>query len=165
MPFTYVFYFWVTSDAAGTGVMDEGRRGCPLRRGRKTGTGRGLLALRRDPVSFSGKETGKRNRQREPIPKAVPFGILPHRPGGCGPLEIPWGLRRTKDGGRKTEDGSLDAERIATANARIGFAMTKDVGREMRKKTAPPLCFASPVHPPFSLDNPAPLCYHLLSSI
>ncbi len=60
-------------------------------------TRRGLFALRRDPVSFSGKETGKRNRQREPIPKAVPFGILPHRPGGCGPLEIPRGLRGTMD--------------------------------------------------------------------
>ena len=38
-------------------------------------------------------------------------------------------------------------------------------GRWTGKKTAPPVCFASPVHPPFSLDNPAPLCYHLLSSI
>ncbi len=49
------------------------------------------------PLSLYGKERGERNRQREPTPKAVPFGILPHRPGGCGPLEIPRGLRRTRD--------------------------------------------------------------------
>ena len=52
------------------------------------------------PISLSGKEIGERNRQREPIPKAVPFGILPHRPGGCGPLEIPRSLRGTGDEGR-----------------------------------------------------------------
>ena len=52
------------------------------------------------PLSlFRTKKEAKEMRQREPIPKAVPFGILPHRPGGCGPLEIPGGLRRTGDEG------------------------------------------------------------------
>jgi hypothetical protein len=67
-------------------------------------------------------------RQREPIPKAVPFGILPHRPGGCGPLEIPRGLRGTKDGRRKT--GVWAETRIATASVRTGFAMTGDGKQE-----------------------------------
>ena len=53
---------------------------------------------------FAAKEIGERNRQREPIPKAVPFGILPHRPGGCGPLEIPRDSRETGDGRRETGD-------------------------------------------------------------
>ncbi len=58
--------------------------------------------LRRASFFARPKKEAKEMRQREPIPKAVPFGILPHRPGGCGPLEIPQGFagderRRTGD--------------------------------------------------------------------
>ena len=53
--------------------------------------------LRRASFFERPKKEAKEMRQREPIPKAVPFGILPHRPGGCGPLEIPRGLRGTMD--------------------------------------------------------------------
>ncbi len=81
--------------------MRRGPMDCPLRRGRGQD---GSVSPAGDPISFSGKEMGERNRQREPIPKAVPFGIPPHRPGGCGPLEIPQGF--TGDDGRRT--GGLD---------------------------------------------------------
>ena len=90
-------------------------------RSRRSGLTSSLLRIRRlrllfAPSSrrlrradfFAAKEIGERNRQREPIPKAVPFGILPHRPGGCGPLEIPRGLRGTRDG---SLDGSYGLPR------------------------------------------------------
>ncbi len=77
--------------------MRRGPMDCPLRRGRGQD---GSVSPAGDPISFSGKEMGERNRQREPIPKAVPFGNPPHRPGGCGPLEIP--QRFTGDDGRGT---------------------------------------------------------------
>ena len=69
-----------------------------------TGTGRGLFALRRDPVSFSGKETGERNRQRGPISRRSPLDSLPDDQGGCGPHWIPQGSRWTGDEGRGTGD-------------------------------------------------------------
>ena len=75
---------------------------------------------------FAAKEIGERNRQREPIPKAVPFGILPHRPGGCGPLEIPRGSQGTRDGGRETE-----GERRKTKDER---RWTGDEGRELGRE-------------------------------
>ena len=59
--------------------------------------------LRRASFFARPKKEAKEMRQREPIPKAVPFGILTHRPGGCGPLEIPRGLR-----GRRTRDGDYE---------------------------------------------------------
>ena len=96
-------------------------------RPRHSGQSSGLLRIRRLSLRFVSlsrrlrrasffarpKKEAKEMRQREPIPKAVPFGILPHRPGGCGPLEIPRGF--TKD--ERREFGR--EERIATPAARV----------------------------------------------
>ncbi len=80
------------------------------------------------PLSlFRTKKEAKEMRQREPIPKAVPFGILPHRPGGCGPLEIPRGLRRTRDEECETKDG-----RNGLPHPLCGFTMTGDEGRKTK---------------------------------
>ena len=86
--------------------------------------------LRRASFFARPKKEAKEMRQREPIPKAVPFGILPHRPGGCGPLEIPRGF--TKD--ERREFGR--EERIATPAARVRNDEgrgTGDGGREMKR--------------------------------
>ena len=98
-------------------------------------TRRGLFALRRDPVSFSGKETGKRNRQREPIPKAVPFGILPHRPGGCGPLEIPRGFTKDDGQGTKDEGRSLTFSHCQNEAQRSGFILERTFRRNLQAAT------------------------------
>ena len=99
--------------------MRRGPMDCPLRRGREQD---GSVSPAGDPISFPLKEMGERNRQREPIPKAVPFGNPPHRPGGCGPLEIPRSLRRTGDsrcGGTGVWTGVTDCR-----SPLRGFAMT-----------------------------------------
>ena len=56
---------------------------CPLRRGRRFG--RGLFALRHDPISFSGQEMGKRNR---PGNHSIKVPRDPSsRPRGSAPLD------------------------------------------------------------------------------
>ena len=62
--------------------------------------GRRLFALRRDPISFSGKEMEERNRQREPISRRFPLDFFPDAQGGCGPHWIPQG--DTKDEGKRS---------------------------------------------------------------
>ena len=123
-------------------MADEGN---PRRSGQSSGPLRiRPLSLQFIPMSrrlrradfFAAKEIGKRNRQREPIPKAVPFGILPHRPGGCGPLEIPRGLRGTMD--EKRETGVWTGIRIATAGVRTGFAIITCIHTTMNEIALPP---------------------------
>ena len=100
-----------------------------------TKTGRGLFALRRDPVSFSGKETGKRNRQRGPISRRSPLDSLPDDQGGSAPIGFPTFGRETKDEGRKTGVWTGDC---GLPQPLRGFAMTGDERRKTkdgRRKT------------------------------
>ena len=52
------------------------------------------------PLSLSGKERGKRNRQREPISRRFPLDSFPDDQGGSGPHWIP--QEDTKDEGKRS---------------------------------------------------------------
>ena len=101
----------------GTNRSDERRirrevEDCPLRRGREQDES---ISPAGDPISFSGKEMGKRNRQREPISRRSPLDSLPDDQGGSAPIGFPGGgLQGTGDGRRGRSrcggDGGLDGK-------------------------------------------------------